>query len=198
MTYCDTTGFLASLATYNAVIAVCRACARTLATLGKGTAMASNIVFARVDDRLIHAQITAAWNGSVGANVIVVANDEVATSKIRQSLMDGAVPSWVHTRYYTITDAVRELTIGGDSSERIFLVVESPADMLKLVEGGVEIEKLNIGNLHITKERHPVTLSVAVGDEDVAAFKALKDKGIELSIQRVPGMPPEDAEQIFA
>ena len=50
------------------------------------------IVFVRVDERLIHGQITIRWVNMVGANVILVANDGAATNNLQKNLMKIASP----------------------------------------------------------------------------------------------------------
>ena len=65
-----------------------------------------NILLTRIDNRLIHGQVATQWNSSVGANLILVANDDVATNKMRQSLMDMAAPSGVATRYFSIQKTI--------------------------------------------------------------------------------------------
>ena len=35
-----------------------------------------NIVLTRIDNRLVHGQVATQWCGSIGANLILVANDE--------------------------------------------------------------------------------------------------------------------------
>lgn len=47
-----------------------------------------NIVLTRIDNRLIHGQVATMWSSSVGANLLLVANDEVCTNEFRQGLMD--------------------------------------------------------------------------------------------------------------
>ena len=47
-----------------------------------------NIVLTRIDNRLVHGQVATQWCGPIGANLILVANDEVAGNKLRQGLMD--------------------------------------------------------------------------------------------------------------
>lgn len=37
-----------------------------------------NIVLTRIDNRLIHGQVGVTWTMSVGANLILVADDETA------------------------------------------------------------------------------------------------------------------------
>ena len=52
-----------------------------------------NIVLTRIDNRLVHGQVATQWCGSIGANLILVANDEVAGNKLRQGLMDREAPA---------------------------------------------------------------------------------------------------------
>ena len=61
-----------------------------------------DIKLARIDNRLIHGQVATQWNGTLGTNLILVANDEVAGNKMRQGLMDMAAPNGVATRYFTL------------------------------------------------------------------------------------------------
>ena len=79
----------------------------------------------------------------------------------------------------------------------IFIVCETPEDVLKLVEGGVPIKKVNIGNMHMSEGKRQVAGSVAVDDKDVEAFRKLRDLGVELEIRRVPSEPSENIEKLF-
>ena len=127
-----------------------------------------DIRLTRIDNRLIHGQVATQWCGVVGANLLLVANDAVAADEFRQGLMNMAAPA-----------------------------CESPQDVLKLVEGGVPIKKLNIGNMHMAEGKRQVATSVAVDDDDVATFRKLQDLGVELEIKRVPDTPAESTEKLF-
>lgn len=61
----------------------------------QGGSIMPNIVLTRINNRLVHGQVVTQWCGSIGANLILVANDEVAGNKLRQGLMDMAAPSYV-------------------------------------------------------------------------------------------------------
>lgn len=155
-----------------------------------------NIVLTRIDNRLIHGQVATQWCGSVGANLLLVANDEAAGNTLRQGLMKMAAPSYAQTRFFTLDKTIK---IIGKANPRqmIAIICESPADVLKLVEGGVPIKKVNIGNMHMSEGKRQVATSVAVDDADVAAFKRLKDLGVELEIRRVPDLAAEDTDKLF-
>ncbi len=155
-----------------------------------------NIILTRIDNRLIHGQVATQWCGSIGANLILVANDEVAGNSFRQSLMDMAAPSYAQTRYWTVDKTISTIHRASDA-QKIFIVCETPSDVLRLVEGGVPIKKVNIGNMHMAEGKRQVAGSVAVDDTDVEAFRKLKDLGVELEIRKVPSTSSEDIGKLF-
>ena len=155
-----------------------------------------NIVLTRIDNRLVHGQVATQWCRTIGANLILVANDEVAGNKLRQGLMDMAAPAYASMRYWTIEKTISTIHKASDK-QLIFIVCENPQDVLKLVEGGVPIKKVNIGNMHMADGKRQVAGSVAVDDADVAAFAKLRDLGVELEIRRVPTEAAENIEKLF-
>ncbi len=155
-----------------------------------------NILLTRIDNRLIHGQVATQWNSTLGANLILVANDDVAGNKMRQNLMNMAAPTGVATRFFSLQKTI-DVIHKASPKQHIFLVAENPSDVLTLVKGGVPIRKVNIGNMHMSEGKRQVATSVAVDDADVAAFKELQDLGVELEIRRVPSTPAEDIDKLF-
>ena len=154
-----------------------------------------NILLTRIDNRLIHGQVATQWNNYVGSNLILVANDKVAADKMRQGLMDMAAPNGVDTRYFTLEKTINVIHKAADR-QKIFIICETPQDVLTLVEGGVPIKKVNIGNMHMSEGKRQVVGVVSVDDADVEAFKKLRELGVELEIQKVPGEPKENIEKL--
>lgn len=155
-----------------------------------------NILLTRIDNRLIHGQVATQWNSTLGANLILVANDDVAGNRMRQNLMNMAAPTGVATRFFSLQKTI-DVIHKASPKQHIFLVAENPSDVLTLVKGGVPIRKVNIGNMHMSEGKRQVATSVAVDDADVAAFKELQDLGVELEIRRVPSTPAEDINKLF-
>ena len=155
-----------------------------------------NIVLTRIDNRLIHGQVATQWASSVNGNLILVANDKVANDTFRQSLMDMAAPSFCQTRYFTLEKTINVIHKANDA-QKIIIMCDSPADVLALVEGGVPIKKVNIGNMHMAEGKRQVATVVAVDDKDVDAFKKLVELGVELEIRKVPSESSEDVQKLF-
>ena len=51
--------------------------------------------------------------------------------------------------------------------------------------------------MHMSEGKRQVATTVAVNDDDVAAFKKLQELGVELEIQRVPDIAPEDINKLW-
>lgn len=156
-----------------------------------------NIVLTRIDNRLLHGQVATQWTKVIGANLILVANDDVANNKMRQNLMTMAAPNGVATRFWTLQKTIDTIHKAADR-QKIFLICESPKDVLTLVEGGVPIKDLNIGNMHMAEGKRQVAGVIAVDDNDVEAFKKLKEKGVNLEIRKVPTESAEDINKLFS
>ena len=155
-----------------------------------------NIILTRIDNRLVHGQVATQWCGALGANLILVANAEVAGNKLRQGLMAMAAPSYAAMRYWTIEKTCATIHKANDK-QKIFIVCENPTDVLRLVEGGVPLKQVNIGNMHMAEGKRQVAGSVAVDAKDVAAFAKLRELGVELEIRRVPTEAAENIEKLF-
>lgn len=147
-----------------------------------------NILWVRADNRLVHGQVGCQWAGKIGPNLIVVADDEVVNDKAQQSLMAmTAKMSGSDIRFFSLAQCA-EVIHKASPRQKIFLVVKTPKDARYLVEHGVPIKELNIGNQHfaegkeVCKESH-----VYFGKEDYEDVEAMKKAGVRVFVQIAPG-----------
>ena len=145
-----------------------------------------NILLTRIDNRLIHGQVGVTWTNSLGANLILVADDETAANPIVQELMTPtAKAAGAGARFFTLK---KTIDVIGKASPRqkIFIVAKTPKAVRTLIEGGVPIREVNVGNMHYSEGKRQISKKVHVDDEDLADLKAIKDAGVKLYIQDVP------------
>lgn len=150
----------------------------------------SNILLTRIDDRLIHGQVVSQWCTELKPDWMLVVNDEVAGDEMQQELMNMAAPAYAQTRYVTVDEAIYTLA-KADEDQKIMILVANPEDTLKLIEGGIPIKKVNIGNMDMKEGKHLIAPGVAVNEEDLNAFHQMEKDGVELEIKKVPGMKAE-------
>lgn len=148
-----------------------------------------NILLTRIDNRLIHGQVGMTWTNWLGANLVLVADDEIANDPVQQNLMDMAIAgNNIQSRYFTLQKTI-DIIHKAASHQKIFIVVRTPQNALKLVEGGVPITVINVGNMHFVSHKKQVSKVISVDDDDIQAFKALEAKGVVCTAQGVPEDP---------
>ncbi len=157
----------------------------------------AEIVLTRIDDRLIHGQVATQWVAKTGANTVFVLNEEVAKDPFKQELMNMIAPANAKTRYYTLKDGIKAIQEAAPE-EKIMILVKDPKDVLTLIDGGIEIQDVNVGNLPKAEGKKEVSPSVYVDQKEVDAFKALHDQGVHLNVQSVPNTVPANADELLS
>ena len=107
------------------------------------------------------------WCGHLNVNKVVVVNDKVVDDQIRQSLMKMSMPSYATLQFSSIDSFV--------CNEDTFVVCETPQDVLSLVNKGIVIDKICIGNMHMSEGKTQVANYVAVDENDIQVFNELKE-----------------------
>lgn len=144
------------------------------------------IVGIRIDDRLIHGQVVAYWSNSLKLTRIMVANDDVAVDDMRKSVLRMAVPAGIKSSIIPVERAAKQILEGKYAGQRVFLIVDSPADILRLIDLGLPIKKFNVGNMGGKDNTKPIKKYVNVTDEQEQQFRDLLAKGVEITTQLVP------------
>ena len=141
-----------------------------------------NIVSLRIDERLIHGQ-GQIWIKALGVNTVIVANDEASIDPIQQTLMKTVVPKSIAMRFFSVQHTC-DIIMKASPKQVIFIVCKTPEAALKLIAGGVPVKEINIGNIHHAPGKQEVNKYIALGEEDKAALKELRDKyGITFNTQ---------------
>lgn len=148
-----------------------------------------NILLTRIDNRLVHGQVGVTWTKTLGANLILVADDIAANDAMQQTLMSmTAKSSGAGIRFFTL-DYTAEIIRNAAPEQKIFIVVRTPGDARRLVEKGVPIHEVNVGNMHFTQGKTALSKKVYVDDQDLEDLHYLQSAGIKVYIQDVPGDP---------
>jgi mannose/fructose/N-acetylgalactosamine-specific phosphotransferase system component IIB len=155
------------------------------------------IVLVRVDDRMIHGQVAVGWTRMVGGTHIVVVDDEVAKDNTQKMLLKMATPIGVKATVLSVQDAVALLQSGKLGNDKVIIIVRGPQALLGLIEGGVSIPKVNIGNVRMTEGRERLTKEVAANAEEIASWRQLNEQGVKLEALWLPGGTATNFNQII-
>lgn len=145
-----------------------------------------DIGLARVDSRLLHGQVATAWAKDVKPTRIIVVSDEVAKDELRKSLITQAAPPGVKANVIPISKMIQIWEDPRFGKTRALLLFENPTDVLRVVEGGVELKEVNIGSMAHSEGKVMINNVLSVDEKDVKALKALRDRGIAFDVRKVP------------
>lgn len=150
------------------------------------TSTKNPIVNVRVDARLIHGQVATMWTRKLNATRIMVIDNEIVKSDVQKMTLKTAVPRGVHLSILTSQGAAKRLKDKKYQGQRIFILVRDPSMLQELVEQGVKLDSINVGNMSMSENARQIAKSVAVTDEDQKVFDYLSSQNIELYHQMVP------------
>lgn len=141
------------------------------------------IEFARVEDRLIHGQVTVTWAKTINFDTIAIVDDLVASDQLLIALQKLACPPGKKLLVMSLESAKQELASYPD---KVFLLVKSPIIILKLVNAGVKIPKLNFGSIFHDSKKKEVFKNLYMSEQEIDACKQLISLGIVCEIQKLP------------
>ncbi|MEQ4582380.1 MAG: PTS mannose transporter subunit IIAB, partial [Pantoea agglomerans] len=139
----------------------------------------------RIDDRLIHGQVATRWTKETNVQRIIVVSDEVANDHVRKTLLTQVAPPGVTAHVVDVDKMVRVWNNPKYGQDRVMLLFTNPTDVLRVVEQGVDIKTVNIGGMAFRQGKTQVNNAVSVDEKDIAAFRKLNERNIELEVRKV-------------
>ena len=96
-------------------------------------------------NELIHGQVVVAWRRHLCYDAICIVDNEIANDAFMSQVLHLAAPAEVPVSVVTVQRAVDALA--KTDAAAILVLVKAPQTALSLVQAGVEVEHINVGNL---------------------------------------------------
>ncbi len=148
-----------------------------------------NIANFRVDDRLVHGVVSTNWVPSLGIQRVLVIDKESSENQMLKSALRMATPKGVFLSTLDPQTAISNLLADKYGDEKMMIVVKSPQRIIELVDAGIVVDKLvlgNLGNITKTDDTVAITKYVSINDESERQIEYLNSKGVNLVAQLVP------------
>ena len=142
------------------------------------------IVFARIDNRLIHGQVVEGWLPATKVSEVVVVSSYAAASSLMKKMLRMSLPSGYGLNIFEGAQAAQYLK--DHAQESIFLILEDFASLSHLVDNGVKIESVNIGNTKYEEGKKEYGEGVYLNEAELALVKGLSDKGVKFDVRALP------------
>ncbi|NOW05036.1 PTS sugar transporter subunit IIB [Clostridium beijerinckii] len=145
------------------------------------------ILLTRVDHRLLHGQVAVSWTSTLGADCILIANDELMINELKKTTIKLAKPSGVKLVIKSIEDSIVALRSGVTDKYKLFIVVESIADAARIAENVPGIKQINLGGIKASEGTKNISKAINISEEEEELIRKMVSDGVEVEIRQVPG-----------
>lgn len=156
------------------------------------------IVHIRVDDRLIHGQVATRWVGFFNANRIMIIDDEVAGNEVEKVMLRSAAPEGCNTSILTFEKAANNIKQGNYDHQNVLILIKTPDIALKMLEFGLNVTQVNIGNMSNTTERKQIKRSVSLSPQELDTIHSLINQGVKVTARMTPDEAETDIRNFIA
>jgi PTS system mannose-specific IIB component/fructoselysine and glucoselysine-specific PTS system IIB component len=155
------------------------------------------IALFRVDERLIHGQVTVGWGVRLDPSRYLVVDDPLATSDWEQDLYRLGTPSGVEAHFLPVDEARAELPdLDRMTGVTILLTRDLPSMARLALDGAMEGREVNLGGIHHAPGRTQVLPYLALGDAERSAIRMLLDAGVRVVARDLPGTAGVDGTRL--
>ena len=145
-----------------------------------------SIALYRIDDRLVHGQVMTAWARIFNIAKIIVVDDATAKNAFLCDVMKMAVPSGCSVQILSVADAVPVLQVSEKSDEKTIVLVKAPIALRALIDQGIVIKEINVGNVGAGPGRKAVMRSTQLTKEEYDTLVGMSAQGIHIYFQMLP------------
>lgn len=149
----------------------------------------------RVDDRLLHGQVVLGWRHRLGFTSFWIADDAVASDALEQEILRSALPDGAALVVRSLQEFLRGEADPGPGPA--VLLIRGLAELRRLVAGGFAPTEVNLGGLHHRPGARRVLDYLFLTEDDAQAIRDLRDRGIRLYAQDLPGSRRVEAEDLL-
>ena len=144
-----------------------------------------SIDMVRIDDRLIHGQVVAGWCPVINPDSLILCDDDVAASEWESQLYKDAAFEY-ETLVFSVNQTVELLHGKSLESKKVFVVVNSPKTVVRLLDGGLPIARVVVGGMHFQPGKREIADFIFIDDDDLSQFRILRNRGVTIEAKNVP------------
>lgn len=159
---------------------------KSVAVTGKGGK--ANIKLVRLDYRLLHGQVVFSWINTIGAQRIIVVNNEAATDEVKAGALRLAKPAGVRLNIFTVDRALKKMEKLNTLGEDVMFVFGNVHELLEFCSS-YKFPEINFGAAANHDGASPVggkDSSVFLDAAERADAQKLLDMGIKIYEQQTP------------
>lgn len=155
------------------------------------------IVLARIDARLIHGVVVTNWKTALNPKRFMIIDDEISQNEAMKTTMRMAKPTGTGMSIINTEKAITNFKNSNYDNQRVFVLVKDPKTIIKLIDAGIAVPKVDVGIVFMNAERTKISNYVALGPKDKRDLQEIQKRDVPVVLQYVPNDTEEKIEKYF-
>ncbi len=143
-----------------------------------------NIILARIDDRLIHGQITIGWLKKINVDTVVIVDEELRKNSFLSDMTKNAAPDNYKIKILTEKEFIDYYD--GQESEDLLVLSKRPQIYESIQNKSRIFKEINIGNIGSKEKSKKIYKSIYMNEEEKKSIKNLLEKDCSIYVQILP------------
>lgn len=140
----------------------------------------------RIDERLIHSQITTYWTRKLKTTKIIVVDDEAFENTIVTMALKMANPPGVELQIISIEKAAHYFKNEHNLTGSVLIIVKDTKSLFDLFLTGYSFKHVNIGSISKKPASTKVSRSVYLNNKDIFYINNLIKNDVNFTVQMLP------------
>jgi len=137
----------------------------------------------RVDNRLIHGQVTAFWVRSLSCNRAVIIDDGIPADKFLRKILIMAMPPSTKLSIYTSEEAAARWREDQFGPGKVMVIFKDIMGAKKALDAGLPFSALQIGGTAHTTGQKQVHGPIYLSEDEARTLDDLERGGIQITFQ---------------
>ncbi len=157
-----------------------------------------SLALLRVDERLIHGQVTVGWGQRLRPDRYLVVDDRLAESAWETEILALGAPPGVPAEFVSVEEARARAPALLASEEAVVLLTKDLDHMLRLARGGIlSGTEVNLGGIHHAEGKEEVLPYLFLDEGDRERIGLLESEGVRIVARDLPNSPCRGAEELL-
>lgn len=154
------------------------------------------IKLVRLDYRLLHGQVVFSWTTTIGAQRIIVVDDEAANDELKSMALKLSKPNGVRLNIFTLEKTLSKMPKVETLDENIMMIFGNTATLRAFCEAYPKIKEINYGGVANKEGATQIDDAVFLLPSEIEDTRKLLSMGIHVYSQQTPNTKKKVINQI--
>lgn len=152
------------------------------------------MIHLRLDERLLHGQVTTTWLSYLGIKQIIIANDEVAQDNIQMQLLKMTAPKDIKMMIVDVEKAKGLINDPRTENMKLMVICSNLDDTYEIISNCKSVKDVNLANYGFqanpnAENKKMLTSNLSVDTREFDLVKKILERDIECYCQVLANQP---------